>query len=82
MREERDSVDSGCISTVARAYGTADNQRDGYPSIRRSMLVSCKSGRGINELREAVFDVASQVKENTGGGGVMSCDYHMTPLPL
>ena len=41
----------------------------------RSMIVSCKSGRGINELRDALFDVASQVKENTGGRVLSS---HMT----
>lgn len=31
-----------------------------------SMVVSCVSGRGINELRNIIFDVASQVRENTG----------------
>ena len=45
---------------------------EGFPHIMRSMLVSCKSGRGINELRDAVFDVASQVKENTGEHGHMT----------
>ena len=44
----------------------------------KNMLVSCKNGRGISELRDAVFDVASQVKENTGGCGVWSCDHHVT----
>ena len=28
--------------------------------------MSCKTGRGINELRDIIFDVASQVRENTG----------------
>ena len=54
-------------ATVASTYGSADSQREGFPHIMKSMLVSCKSGRGINELRDAIFDVASQVKENTGG---------------
>ena len=40
----------------------------------RNMVVSCRSGRGINELRDALFDVASQVKENTGGCGRRSHD--------
>ena len=52
---------------VAHMYGTADRQREGFPHIMKSVFVSCKSGRGISELRDVVFDVASQVKENTGG---------------
>ena len=67
---------------IARMYGTSERQREGFPHILISMLVSCKSGRGINELRDALFDVASQVKENTGGCGFRSCDYHMTYVPL
>jgi hypothetical protein len=39
----------------------------------RSMIVSCKNGRGINELRDALFDVASQVKENTVAGRGIGC---------
>ena len=53
-------------------YGSPERQREGFPQIMRSMVVSCKSGRGLNELRDALFDVASQVKENTGGCGLVS----------
>ena len=28
--------------------------------------MSCTSGRNIGELRDIIFDVASQVRENTG----------------
>ena len=59
---------------IARIYGTSERQREGFPQIMKNMLVSCKSGRGINELRDAIFDVASEVKENTGGRG----QSHMT----
>ncbi len=34
--------------------------------IMGSRVVSCKNGHGIKELRDLIFDVASQVKENTG----------------
>ena len=67
-----------CVCATARTYGTAESQREGFPHIMKNMLVSCKNGRGISELRDAVFDVASQVKENTGGCGVWSCDHHVT----
>ena len=31
-----------------------------------SMVVSCKSGYHIKDLREKIFDIASQVKESIG----------------
>lgn len=34
-----------------------------------NIVVSCTSGRNIGELRDIIFDVASQVRENTGGYG-------------
>ena len=61
-------------------YGAVDTQREGFPHVMKSMFVSCKNGRGINELRDAIFDVASQVKENTGGCGLKSRDYHMSRI--
>ena len=64
-----------------RMYGRSERQREGFPHIMKNLVVSCKSGRGINELRDAIFDVASQVKENTGGCGFKSCDYHMIISP-
>ena len=34
--------------------------------IMDSMVVSCVKGSGISTLRDCIFDVASQVRENTG----------------
>ncbi len=56
-----------CSELINSRYGTRDSRREGYPHILGSYMVSCKgSGSGISELRDAIFDVASQVKENTG----------------
>ena len=30
----------------------------------QSIIVSCKSGYHIKELRDKIFDIASQIKEN------------------
>ncbi len=38
-----------------------------------NFLVSCKTNKGIPELRDAIFDVASQVKENTVSGRGIGC---------
>ena len=37
-----------------------------YPQIMLITEVSCKSGRGISDLRDNIFDIASQVRESTG----------------
>ena len=43
-----------------------------------NMVVSCTNGRGINALRDVIFDVASQVRENTGNVAMsrVSCTLH------
>ena len=55
-----------CVELIGSRYGTTENRREGFPQIFGNFLVSCKSGRGISDLRDSIFDVASHVKENTG----------------
>lgn len=52
-----------CHVFVARQHG--------FPNIMRNMVVSCGiMPKGIERLRDAIFDVACQVKENTGNVNV------------
>ena len=70
-----------CTEFVNSRYGTVESRKEGYPQIMGNFVVSCKSGsgHGIAELRDHIFDVASQVKENTGECvEKLSCGYHMT----
>lgn len=57
-----------CTELINSRYGTHDSRREGYPHILGSYMVNCKDrdSRTISVLRDAIFDVASQVKENTG----------------
>ena len=68
-----------CTEFIDSHYGTAENRKEGYPYIMGNFVVSCKSGNchGIAELRDHIFDVASQVKANTGECvDQLSCDYN------
>ena len=42
------------------------SSQHGFPTIMYNIVVSCTSGSNINDLRDKIFDVACQVKENTG----------------
>ena len=38
-----------------------------------SIAVSCKSGHHIKDLRDKIFDIASQIKESTVAGHGVGC---------
>ena len=59
----------GVLSTVYCHVFVA--RQHGFPNIMRNMVVSCGiMPKGIERLRDAIFDVACQVKENTGNVNV------------
>ena len=56
---------SSCLLSYTSFFSRPPRQH-GFPTIMHNMVVSCTSGNRINELRDVIFDVACQVKENTG----------------
>ena len=42
------------------------SRKHGFPTIMANMVVSSTSGKNINDLRDTIFNVACNVKENAG----------------
>ncbi|XP_019849257.1 PREDICTED: leucine-rich repeat serine/threonine-protein kinase 1-like [Amphimedon queenslandica] len=64
------------VELINRLYGSGSrlmHRQHGFPTIMYNVVVSCTSGSNINDLRDKIFDVACQVKENTVTGRGIGC---------